>query len=185
MSRVIEGPMRFADLNGPRFNIRKFRKKIVTKELYKQWKKATPGITFEQFKRIWSLIAQEIQESIVEEPDGLMLPNGIGKLYMGYVRMKNTGIDYKTSKEHNTMVTYENYHSYGRPGKIIYHPCSKYKLSTCSLWSFTAITPFKERASRAFVEQPEKYKSTSQKQYNGHSSRRTSHITTDEPGKTG
>ena len=183
MARIMEGPPRFADLKGPRFNTRKFRKKIVTKELFKEWKKTNPGITFDQFKYIWKMIAQEIQNTVITEPDGVMLPNGIGKVYTAYVKMKEPGIDWKTSKEHDVLVTYENYHSYGKPGKIVYNPCSKYKLSTCTMWNFKAITPFKEKVSQAFRERPEIYKNTAQKQYHGHPSSRTSDLTTNESSK--
>lgn len=182
MAIKVEGEIRFADLKGPRFNIRKFRRKIVSKELYRQWKKSNPGITLAQFTRIWKLIAKEMQEVIVEESDGILLPNGIGEMYLGYVKLKRIGTDYKTSKEHNVLVNYENFHSYGKTGKIIFRACTKYKLSTCSLWNFRAITPFKEKVTKAFNEQPEIYKNSRQKQYHGHPNNRTSDLSANESG---
>lgn len=183
MARITEGTLRFADLQGPRWNMRKFRKKMISKELYKDWKKNNPGITFDQFKHIWKLIATQMQLSIIQEPDGLQLPNGMGKLYVGYVKLKNPGIDYKTSKEHGVIATFDNYHSYGKPAKIIYHPCGKYKISTCNLWNFKAITPFRKRVSQTLRDRPEIYKNSTQKQYHGNPSNRAFNISTDEPSK--
>lgn len=159
-------PSKFADRKGPRFSRRQFRQKIISKELYTKWIALT-GLTasFTDFKRIWRHIADELQLGAMTEPNGILLPHGIGEIYLGYVRTKGMPIDYKLSRQTNSIIFHENYHSYGRTGKIIYHACGKYSFNTCTLWNFTPITPFKEKATRAFQDNPELYRNSRQKIY--------------------
>lgn len=172
-------PTGFADRRGPRMNYRKFRHKIVTKELYKKWKVLNPSLdlTFDGFKRIWKLVALELQYSVIEDTEGVLLPHGIGDIYLGWVKPRAKPIDYKLSRELDTIIYHDNYHSYGKIGKIIYSPCGRYQLRHCDMWSFTPITPFRERSVKAFNEYPERYKNSRQKNYYGHSGNRTINIT--------
>lgn len=179
-------PTEFADRAGPRFNTRKWRQKIISKELYKKWKDKTGyAVTFEEFKRIWKHIAQEIQLGALEEPDGIMLPYGLGEIYIGYVKLRDKVVDYKVSREVGQVVYYENYHSYGKIGKVIYSPCGKYATNTCDLWNFKPITPFKEKATKALMGQPELYKNTRQKKYYASAPNRTTDIPSEESTKDG
>lgn len=174
-------PIKLADRKGPRFNLRKFRKKIVTRDLYRTWAiKTGSSIDFLTFKRIWRYIALEFQDVMLTESDGALLPNSIGQMYVGYVKTKNRPIDYRLSREYNKAIYYENYHSYGNIGKVIYYPCGRYSLSVCNLWNFTAITPFKEKVTQAFRDNPERYKHSRQKKYYGHTSNRSADIPSKE-----
>lgn len=183
--------MKFSDRSGPRFNTRTFRHKIITRDLYKAWKKKTGyKISFDEFKRIWKLLALEIHSGILEEPNGVMLPYGMGELYLGWVTTKLKGIDYKTSREIGRLVYYENYHSYGKVGKLIYHACAKYSLYTCRMWNFKPITPLINKVSKAFMDRPEIYKNSRQKKFyinnNGNtSSGGTTDISSNEPTQDG
>lgn len=177
----------FADLKGPRWNMRTFRHKIISPEVYKKWKDKTGyNLSLGEFKKVWKMIALQIHEGVIEEPNGVMLPYGLGTLYVGWVKTKNRPVDYKTSKEHNVYVYHENYHSYGKIGKIIYSPCGKYSLKLCKWWGFTGITPFKEKVTKAINTNPEIYRNSKQKikkDYGDSNSRKDS-VGTDESGKT-
>lgn len=177
-------PTTFADVNGPRFNTRKFRHKILSTEIWRDWKKKTGlRLDYKEFQRIWKLIVAEIQQGVLEEPNGVALPYGLGTLYIGWVKLRNRPIDYNISKQYNKMIFFENYHSYGKIGKIIYAPCGKYAHKNCKWWGFKPITPFKHKASKAISETPELFKSSRQKIHKeyGHSSNRTSNISTETP----
>lgn len=177
-------PKGFADRKAPRVNLRKFRHKIITKELYNRWLKTTSHkISFDEFKRIWKLVALEIQLSAIEETDGIVLPHGIGEIYLGYTKVKDRPIDYNLSRQYNTIIYHDNFHSYGKLGKIIYSPCGKYQLRNCDLWSFTPITPFRTRAKAAFKEYPERYKNSRQKNYYGYTPNRSTNIPDTQPAK--
>lgn len=175
-------PTTFADVKGPRFNTRTFRHKIVSTDMWRSWKKKTGlGLDYKEFKRIWKLIVTELHQAVLEEPNGVALPYGLGTLYIGWVKPKKRPIDYKTSKEYGKMIFYENYHSYGKVGKIIYAPCGKYAHKNCKWWGFKPITPFKAKAVKAIAETPEIFRNSKQKMYKyGHPSDRTSNIPTEE-----
>jgi len=161
-----------ADRKGPRFNARKYRKKIVTRELYKKWKDLTGhNLNFDTFKKIWKLIALQMQELALEDPDGIQLPEAVGTIYIGYINSRKRAIDYNISRRVSAeagkeiVVYYDNFHTNGKIGKIIYSACGKYRLRTCMMWSFKPITPFEERTTKAFNENPERYKHSRQKKY--------------------
>lgn len=181
----MDRPFLLADRAGPRFNTRKFRQKIVSEEVYQKWKTET-GMThsFDEFKRMWSLIAKEYQLATVEGSNGVLMPYGIGELYIGWIRAKERVVDYNLSRVHNTKIYFENFHSYGRLAKIIYHACGRYKLDVCKLWNFTPITPFKKYVSNVLKTSPEIYKNSRQKAYfNGTPSNRTTNLPTEKSGE--
>lgn len=183
MKRDDSKPMLFADRKGPRFNTRKFRQKIISKDLYVRWKTKTGyNKSFEEFKGIWKSIAKEYQEASIEGPNGVLMPFGIGELYVGWTKTKDKVIDYNLSRQYNTRVYHENYHSYGKLAKIIYHACGKYSLDTCKLWNFRPITPFRKFVSSVLKSSPEIYKSSRQKVYfNGNTSGGTSDLSAQKP----
>lgn len=184
MIRDDSKPIVLADRKGPRFNTRTFRQKIVSKELYTKWKiKTGYSLSYDEFRAIWKGIAKEYQVCTIEGSNGVLMPYGIGELYIGWTKTLNKVIDYNLSRIHNTRVYYENYHSYGKLAKIIYYACGKYRLDTCKLWNFKPITPFKEYVSKTLMNSPEIYKNSRQKSSNGHTSSRTSPLTTEESSK--
>jgi hypothetical protein len=185
MVRDDSKPIELANRKGPRFNTRTFRKKIISKELYIKWKtKSGHNNSYDEFKVIWKAIAKEYQVCAVEGPNGVLMPYGIGELYIGWTKTLNRVIDYNLSRVHNTRIYHENYHSYGKLAKIIYHACGKYRLDTCKLWNFKPITPFKQYVSKTLKDSPEIYKNSRQKTSNGYTSSRTPPLTTEEPSKT-
>lgn len=156
----------FNNLKAPRFNNRKYRKNIITKELFKDWKvKTNNNITFKQFKEYWNLIAFKHIEKIIEERDGIKLGTGLGDIYIGFVKSKKkSGIDYKTSSEYNKCIKHENWDSSGKLGKIIYGTNNrKYIYKLHKFWSFEACRNLKRKVSLALKEQPEKYKNSIEK----------------------
>lgn len=157
----------FNDLKAPRFKQRKYRTQIVTKEFYDRWKLANPQykITFTQFKKLCENINKEIIEFVVEEPDGVRLPTGMGDIYLGYVpNGKKRPIDYKATKEHGKTIYHENWNSSGKLGKIIYGVVKKrYKFKRSRFWSFKGSTSFRHAAIKAFQDNPERYKNTIEK----------------------
>lgn len=180
-------PTTFADEKGPRWNTRTFRHKILSTDLWKQWKKKTGlSLDYKTFQGIWKMIVAEVQRGVMEEPNGVAMPYGLGTLYIGWVKPRVKPIDYKTSKQYGKMIFHENFHTYGKIGKIIYAPCGKYAHKYCKWWGFQPITPFKAKASQAIMESPEIFRNSKQKmqrQY-GQSSDRESNIPVEEPGKT-
>lgn len=156
----------FNDLKAPRFNPRKYRENILSKELYISWKAKTGRTeSFSEFKAVWNKLAETIIETVIEERDGVRLPKGMGDKYLGYVpSTKKEFIDYQASAEHGKPIRHENWNSSGKPGKIIYgtrHRRYVHKLG--GWWAFNPCRKFTRLASKAFRDNPERYKNSIEK----------------------
>ena len=158
----------FTDLNAPRFNKRKYRYNIVSKQLYNTWKSGTGStISFIQFKHIWANIADTIVDKVLTERDGIRLGTGVGDIYIGIVpTTKKRAIDYKLSKELNKIVYHENWSTNGKLGKIIYATNDRpYIFKLNRYWGFIPHTNFKDQCTKALLNNPEVYKNTLEGKY--------------------
>lgn len=153
----------FADLNAPRFNRRKFRKNILTKELHEEWKTTTGyDKNFETFKAIWEAIATKIVSKIISETDGVRLGAGLGDMYIGLIPgAKRRPIDYKTSREIGQIVYHENWNTDGKLGKVIYTVAGKpYAYKLCRFWGFVPHTRLKKLCTLNLQQNPQRYKNS-------------------------
>lgn len=158
----------FVDLKAPRFNSRSYNVPIITKELHSFWKKKTGRKdNFNSFKKIWEDIAYEFKEAIYEEPDGLRLP-GLGDMYIGYAKSSKRYVDYKTSKELGKTIYFENWHSGGRGGKLIYGTKDRpYIYGMDYMWAFAPCREFSRSVAKAIKANPDRYKITQEKRLKG------------------
>lgn len=168
----------FADLTAPRFSARTYRYKIVSRELHSKWKEETGSkLDYTSFRAIWRMIAEQYKESIIEETDGVLLSHGIGEVYMGYVVGGKRAINYKESKKCNQTIFFENFHSDGKRGKLIFASDRiKYKMKRNKWWSFKAHTKLKDMVALAFINHPERYKNSREKVYKHRHDNRTTNI---------
>lgn len=155
----------FNDLKAPRFNSRKFRKNIISEDLYKTWKaKYNRKESYNDFKKVWNLLAEEIIEEILTERDGVRLPS-LGDLYIGYITKINKPIiDHQLSMEYGKPIKHMNFDTRGKLGKIILgYKKRKYLFKYKGWWSFVACRNFKRTVSKALKENPERYKNSIEK----------------------
>lgn len=154
----------FDDYSAPRFSSRKFRKNIIDKELYNKWKNSNDSykeINFLTFKNYCYKILEAITNLISEERDGVRLPEGIGDIYLGYILYGNKKTNFSESKKYNLNVKFENWHTNGKSGKIIFGTKNrKYINHSSKLWSFVGSTNFKNLAHNSFLKNPERYKNS-------------------------
>lgn len=156
----------FNNLKAPRFNPRKYRKNVVSQELYKKWKTQTESdLTFSQFKKIWEYIAEEYINTILEERDGAKLGNGMGDLYIGYIKnVKKDIVDYNLSKQYNKTIKHENWETGGKFGKLIYGVTGrKYIYKTHQFWKFKGCRNFTRLISKTLKEFPARFKHSIEK----------------------
>lgn len=156
----------FNDRKAPRFSSRTYRKNIVSKELYEKWKiESGYDITFKEFRSIWDKLAAKYVQNVIEEKDGVRLGASVGDIYIGFIPQKKTkAIDYATSLELGKPVYFQNWHSNGKIGKIIYGTRKrKYIYRLAAFWAFTACRNFKNLAVKAMKENPERYKNSIEK----------------------
>lgn len=155
----------FNDRKAPRFNNRKYRNNILSKELYKKWKSQNEiDISFLEFKQYWKLIADKFREKIVEERDGVKLPVGLGDMYIGYIPNRPAAINHTLSAQYGKPIKYENWETSGKLAKIIWGTLDrKYIFKMATMWNFTAIRPFKSQVVTALKDNPARYKNTLEK----------------------
>lgn len=156
----------FNDLNAPRFNTRKYRHNIISKDLYNRWKDKTGyNITFSQFKKYWNLIGEKYSQKIISERDGVKVGTGLGDIYIGLIKNpKKEPIDKKLSVEYGKKIKYENWETRGQLGKIIYGTRGrKYIYRLHGYWMFSACRNLKRSASAALRTNSSKYKNSIEK----------------------
>jgi hypothetical protein len=156
----------FNDRKAPRFNQRKFRKNIVSEDLWKRWKLETGyNVSFSDFKNIWNNIAISFIQNVLEERDGVKLGAGMGEIYIGFIpSLKSKIVDPKTSEEYKKEIKYENWDTSGKVGKIIYATRGrKYIYKTAGWWAFKASRIFKQATSKSLRTHPNRYKNSIEK----------------------
>jgi hypothetical protein len=152
--------MKKPDLKAPR--CRKGWKTLLTVETLKAFKEKYPeykNITFSDFKTIIQTFNNNIVHGIIENRNGVELPDGLGYIFMGSCETpKQKNIDFKKSQELGVIVTHRNWDSDNKLLKIFYtNSTAKYPFQNKQLWSFKAVKHFRKRASEAFRDNSSKY----------------------------
>jgi len=148
------------NLNGPRY--RPCRMNLLTKPLYKKFLKRFPeheNVSMTEFKSIITAFNGNLKQGIIDNRDGVELPEGLGYIFLGSCpspRKKN--VDVKKSIEYGTPVFYKNWDSDNRLLKIFYtNQTSKYPFGNKQVWSFKATKDFRKEASIVYKTDWPKY----------------------------
>lgn len=152
--------MKKPDLNGPRF--RNKRISVLTTETLKEFKKKYPehsDMDYKKFKSIIMTFNKNITQGIIDNRNGVELPDGLGYIFMGSCpKSKKENIDFKKSIEFGTVATHKNWDSDHKLLKIFYsNHATKYPFKHKRLWSFKAVKHFRQKASEAYKENYAKY----------------------------
>jgi len=145
-----------------RFRVEKYTKKIISKELYKKWKKENPEnskYSYKDFCNFWKLIADKYTDTVCENPHGVKLSPNMGEISLKYVTSNVINKNYVSSKLANTPVKHLNFITNGKNGKIVWSVAYVRKInSELPLIGFTACRNFTVKAAKAFKETPELFK---------------------------
>lgn len=94
-----------------------------------------------------------VREFICENREGVELPQGIGYLFLGVCKNSANTINMPMSTKYKQKISFKNWNSDGRLGKIFYSNSSvKYKIVDNNLWIFRPAREFKKDSSKAFSE---------------------------------
>jgi hypothetical protein len=153
-------PYQKSDLNAPRF--RPKRTNILKKSLYNAFIEKYPkyaDIDLVTFKQIIRTFNEELYHGIIENRDGVELPEGLGFVFMGTCpSAKKKNIDIAKSLEHGVVVEHKNWDSDNNLLKIFYtNHTSRYPLHNKQVWAFKAVKQFRKAASEAYKEDWPKY----------------------------
>jgi nucleoid DNA-binding protein len=147
------------DFSKPR--CRPKRLEVDGKEFYKALLEKVPEASKLSHLEVRNLIKQfneTVLQNIVDNREGVELPQGLGYIFIGSCKVKKECVDYGKSIKYGIRVTHKNWNTEGYLSKIFYSNCSvKYKIQDNNLWVFKAARKLKNEVSKAFSENWNKY----------------------------
>jgi hypothetical protein len=152
--------VRKPDVKGPRF--RNKRISILTRKTLEEFIKKYPeysDLSLKEFKEIIMTFNAELVQGIIDNRDGIELPDGLGFIFMASCPpAKKKNVDYKKSHQYGVSTTYKNWDSDNKLLKIFYtNHNTKYPFANKQVWSFKASKTFRKKASEAYKEDWAKY----------------------------
>jgi len=152
--------LRKPDLNAPRF--RKRWQSALTVETFKEFQKKHPqykDLSLKEYKEIVNVFNSKIKEGVINNRNGIELPEGLGFIFMGSCpQSKKKNVDYSKSLKYGVEAIHKNWESDNRLLKIFYtNYNTKYPFANKQVWSFKAGKQFIHEASIAFRENWQKY----------------------------
>jgi len=148
------------DLTAPRF--RPKRTTLLKESLYDAFIEKYPqykDVDLATFKKIIRTFNEELYNGIIENRDGVALPEGLGFIFMGTCPpAKKQNIDPAKSLKNGVAAVHNNWDSDNNLLKIFYtNHTSKYPLQNKQVWAFKAVRQFRKAASDAYKENWPKY----------------------------
>ena len=148
------------DLNAPRYRPTKLN--LLNAEFYKRFRKKNPKyehLTDYQIKTIITTFNGDIYKTVIDNRDGVELPEQLGYLFIGTCPKKiRDNPDFKRSFSLNIRVQNQNWESDAHVAKIFYTNIeTKYRFRFYQLWSFTALRDFKRAVAHTYPKQWKMY----------------------------
>lgn len=152
--------IRKPDLNAPRFRTKRIS--VLTVKTLKAMKEKYPeysNLSLQEFKSIIMTFNGLMVDSIIENRNGVELPDGLGFIFIGSCPpSKKKNIDYKRSHEFGVEASHRNWDSDNKLMKIFYtNRNSKHPFQNKQVWAFKAVKQFRKQASEAYKEDWAKY----------------------------
>lgn len=146
-------PFKKPNLNAPRF--RPTVLSLLNKELFDKFIDEYPEykdvIDCDTFKNIINTFDRNITKTVINNRDGVELPESLGFLFIGSCappKKKRTNVNYGESIKQNTLVINRNFGSDSFLCKIFYTNCtSKYRFLHREVWQFEASKEFSKAVS--------------------------------------
>lgn len=149
------------DLKAPRF--RTTGLSLLNDKTYKKFIENHPdlkSITLEKFKEIVLTFNKNICKEVIENRDGVELPQGLGTMFLGSCQppvKKKSNIDFGRSILAGQKVMHRNFATDGFISKIFYTSLTGYRFKHKEVWEFRAGREFSRTASAAYKDNFKKY----------------------------
>ena len=148
------------DLNAPRYREKVLS--ILNAETLQEFKDKYPAyknIDNEKLKKIIRLFNEKIWKEVIENRNGVELPDSLGYLFIGTCpASKSVNTNYALSKQYGKVLQNKNWETDGKVAKIFYTNYStKYRFRNRELWQFKAVRQFKRAVAKTYPEQWPKY----------------------------
>ena len=152
-------PFRKPDLNAPRFRAK--RLKLLNAEFYKAFRKDNPKfayLTDKEIKEIIDGVNGRLWQTVIDQRDGVELPEQLGYVFIGSCPAKKVNKDYKTSGELQQLIQHRNWESDNYLAKIFYtNYGSKYRFAFSKLWGLKPVRQFSRSVGQTYPDQYLKY----------------------------
>ena len=148
------------DLNAPRYRPTKLN--LTNVDFYNKFIEDNPKhalVTIEQFKNIIETFNGLIWKTVINERDGIQLPEQLGYIFIGTCPRKiSDNTDYKKSEFYGVKVQNKNWESDEFIAKIFYTNFeTKYRFRNHELWGFTGLRDFKRSVASEYPKEWKKY----------------------------
>jgi len=148
------------DLNAPRYRPTKLN--LTNNTFYNSFIQDNPKhshITIEQFKNVIKTFNGMIWEAVINERDGIQLPEQLGYIIIGSCPKKiGDNTDYKKSEHYGVKVQNQNWESDQFTAKIFYTNFeTKYRFKNHELWGFKGVRDFKRSVAKTYPTEWKKY----------------------------
>lgn len=129
-------------------------------EEFKEKNSRHKDLTIQHFTEIVKTFNDEVWKEVIENRDGVELPDGIGFLFIASTpasKHKNN-IDFKESARLGITVHNKNWETDNRLAKIMYSNYhAKYRFPFREIWGFQAVRQFKRSVAQTFPENYNRY----------------------------
>lgn len=147
------------DLNAPRYRPKKLN--FTNVEFYNRFIEEHPkyaNVTADKFKEVINSFNGKIWETVIENRDGVELPEQLGYLFIGTCPRKKSNVDFSKSKEHGVIIQHQNWESDNYAAKIFYTNYeTKYRFKHHEMWGFSGIRNFKRNVAQTYPVNWKKY----------------------------
>ena len=148
------------DVTAPRF--RPETKNVLSKEFFNLFKEKYPKykeLDNKDLRKIIKKFNQVVFQTVIENRDGVQLPEQIGWLFIGTCQQsKKENVDYAKSLKYGVRVTNKNWDSDGKLAKIFFsNHALKHKIKNREFWSFIACREFKRSVAKSYPENWQMY----------------------------
>ncbi len=155
------------DLKAPRFRAKRLN--LLNAAFYDAFREENPKfdyLTDKDIKKIISAVNGKTWQTVIDERDGVELPEQLGYIFIGSCPAKKVNNDYKTSSELQQLIQHRNWKSDSYLAKIFYtNYGSKYKFAFSRLWGFKPARQFSRSVGQTYPDQYLKYLVVDNKQY--------------------
>lgn len=155
------------DLKAPRFRAKRLN--LLNASFYEAFREENPTfayLTDKDIKNIVSSVNGKIWQTVIDERDGIELPEQLGYIFIGSCPAKKINQNYKTSGELQQLIQHRNWKSDDYLAKIFYtNYGSKYKFQFSRLWGFKPVRQFSRSVGQTYPDQYLKYLIVDNKRY--------------------
>lgn len=143
------------DVKAPRF--RPEVHNVLNKEFFEKFKEKHPkykDVDNNLLKKIGKNFNRNVFQSVIDNRDGVQLPETIGWLFIGTCQQsKKQNIDFAKSNKYGMTVTNKNWETDGKLAKIFFTSHAlKHKMKNREFWSFVACREFKRAVAKSYPE---------------------------------